>query len=288
MASFRTRPYFVLISLPAALAGCGSSSGTAPVFPSPEGRARVVSTVPGSSWQAISQLSTSIAVGSNGTAWSIGKTDQVGCCDHGVYFYDGSSWSTAIGAPFGASKISVSPDGTPWAINSQHQIFKWNGSTWGSAYPDLATDLAARSAGHANSIGVDSAGCCDHHIFYWNGSSWVGPIGGTGAGGVSISVTPDTGVVYIVNSSHGVAYWAGSGWASNGVTATEYTAGPNGTAWKLGTTAIGCCDYPLSYFDGTAWTDVPTPNDAGAAQVSVGPDGTTWIRVSDGTLYERV
>ncbi len=125
-------------------------------------------------------------------------------------------------------------------------------------------------------------------MFYWDGSSWVGPIGGPGAGAVSISAAPDTGTLYAVNSAHNVVHWTGSGWALNGITATLYTAGPSGTAWKLGTTAIGCCDYPLSYFDGTSWTDVATPNNAGAAQVSVGLDGTTWIRVSDGTLYKRV
>jgi Tectonin domain len=75
-------------------------------------------------WKQLPGKAKDIGVGADGSAWVIG-TNPVGTArDFGIYEWDGSNWDEAEGGGIG---IAVGPDATPWIVNSEGTIFKFEG-----------------------------------------------------------------------------------------------------------------------------------------------------------------
>lgn len=100
---------------------------------------------------------TSIGVGTNDSAWIIGCSRVAGS-GYGIYalrgnpLQPGATWEQVSGA---ARTIAVSPEGTPWVINEQGSIFRWNGSEFQS----LSTDGCATSIGVGRNNAAWVIGC---------------------------------------------------------------------------------------------------------------------------------
>ena len=87
------------------------------------------------------------------------------------------------------------PDGTPFVINSAHQIFEWTGSGWAQG-PGAARDIAVGADGSVWIIGTNAVPG-GYGIYESNGSGWS-PVPG---GAVDITVGPE-GRPWVINSSH--------------------------------------------------------------------------------------
>jgi hypothetical protein len=124
----------------------------------------------GSAWQQMNGGATDIGIGSNGAVWIIG-TNRVGCCDYGIWKWDGGGgWQPVAG---GAVRIAVDNQGNPWVVNSGHQIFHWSNGGWSNVL------------GGAIDVGVGGKGAVwildtNGTPLRLNGSVWV-DVGGSWA-----------------------------------------------------------------------------------------------------------
>ena len=109
-------------------------------------------------------LATSIGAG-NGEVWILGADSST---QKSIWRWNGTGWDRRPGA---AVKVSVSPDGQPWVIDSGGVIYRWNGSGW-DPMPGCGIDVAADMRGSALVLG-----CGDYPnyapVYQWNGSVWV-------------------------------------------------------------------------------------------------------------------
>ena len=98
------------------------------------------------------------------------------------------------------TQIAVSPEGIPWVIQANGNIFYANGSSW-QQVSGCATSIAVGPTGVAFAGPFGDAwviGCGGSNIYqFQNGTSWVQIPGGASY----ISVSPDLGVPWVVNSS---------------------------------------------------------------------------------------
>jgi len=131
-----------------------------------------------------------------GTPWVIGCNGGEDT-NGGIYQLQGSTWVKRPGA---ATQIAVSPEGIPWVISAGGNIFHWNGSNW-SPVSGCATSIAVgpATAPRAGPYGDAWAiGCGGNDIYqFQNGTFWAQIPGAASY----ISVSPDLGVPWVVNSS---------------------------------------------------------------------------------------
>lgn len=138
-----------------------------------------------------------VGAGSGGAVWGIG-TGLVGsgAGGHTVHAWTGSSWFRVTGA---ADRIAVGPDGVPWLVNAQNEIYRRTTSDWNTgSFQQLvgcAHDIGIGANGDAWII--DCVGASGgFRVSKWNGSSW-NRTSDFGAG-VRIAVAAD-GIPWIVN-----------------------------------------------------------------------------------------
>jgi Tectonin domain len=131
-----------------------------------------------------------------GTPWVIGCNGGEDT-NGGIYQLQGSSWVKQPGA---ATQIAVSPEGIPWVIAAGGYVFHWNGSNW-TPVTGCATSIAVgpSTAPRAGPYGDAWAiGCGGNDIYqFQNGTFWAQIPGAASY----ISVSPDLGVPWVVNSS---------------------------------------------------------------------------------------
>jgi hypothetical protein len=145
---------------------------------------------------------TSIGVGPATRANRYGVPWVIGCnggdnANGGIYELQGSTWVLQPGA---ANQIAVSPEGVPWVVSVGGHIFHWNGNNW-TAVTGCATNIAVgpTTATLAGPYGDAWAiGCGGNSIYqFQHGKSWVQIPGAASY----ISVSPDIGVPWVVNSA---------------------------------------------------------------------------------------
>jgi hypothetical protein len=240
-----------------------------------------------------------IAVGPNangstvGDPWVLG-TAQTSAGNYYLYHWVNGTWVYTGGA---GVQISVSPQGNPWVITANGDIYYWNGSTF----------LQASGAGCANEIGVGPKangspygtpwiigcnsqwGAKNGTVYQLQGTNWVPQPGA----GVQIAVSPQA-VPWIADVDGNVSYWNGSSFSSvpkppqynPGIAFVESIAvgpstapfaGPYGDVWIIDAHPNPLI-YQLQY--GTKWVEI-SGNAWGAGVMSVSPDfGVPWF-VSD-------
>jgi hypothetical protein len=148
---------------------------------------------------------TSIGVGPNAYGSQYGSPWIIGCDGWGpngnIYQLQGSKW---VQQPGKATQIAVSPEGVPWVINAAGNVYHWNSSDFVGPVGACATSIAvgpvtAPLAGPYGDAWVTGCGSGSGGYNIWQfqkGISWV-QIPGTAT---QISVSPDLGVPWIVNS----------------------------------------------------------------------------------------
>jgi hypothetical protein len=135
--------------------------------------------------------------GAPGSAWAISTTPENG--GYQILVWDGSKFvPDQSGA--GAIQIAVGPGDTPWIVNSNHQVFEWNGSSWGGPLPGKDGSTPASVSDVA--VGPDD-------------SVWV------------IGTTP------IANVGYQILKWDGTKFAQTTGAAVELAVGPGDTPWQV-------------------------------------------------------
>ena len=77
----------------------------------------------GMDWEVLPGLAMDIGVGANGAAWAIGSPQEASEFGYPILRWNGiDNWDRVKGA---AVRIAVSPEGTPWVVNSKNTIFRW-------------------------------------------------------------------------------------------------------------------------------------------------------------------
>jgi hypothetical protein len=147
-----------------------------------------------------------IAVGPNAFGSTHGDPWIIGCSGQGVenaniYQLQASTW---VKQPGLAWRVVVSPEGTPWAIDTAGNIYFWKGSRFVPLGSGCATAIAVgpSTAPLAGPLGdVWITGCTFHGTGYdihqlQFGTTWADIPGQA----VQISVSPDLGVPWVVNN----------------------------------------------------------------------------------------
>lgn len=160
-----------------------------------------------SGWQPIwgTYCASHIAVGSGGsfgTAWTLGCTE--GTNGYNIYKLVGSNWVQQAGQ---AISIAVGASNKLWIVEKGGKIYSGTGSGSYTEAPGnaCATAIAAAPISpYSNTGDVWTLGCHEqspgYEIYQLQGNSWVN-IPGYAA---SISISPDHGIPWIVESSGGV------------------------------------------------------------------------------------
>jgi hypothetical protein len=151
---------------------------------------------------------TSIGVGPGynatyGDPWIIGCNGS-GTTNGGIYQYFWGAGGAWVQQPGAANRIAVSPEGVPWVITSDGNVWYWTGSFFTGAPAGCATSIAVGSyteplAGPKGDVWITGCGNVTSQgsaIFQLqNGTSWV-QIPGVAS---QISVSPDLGVPWVVD-----------------------------------------------------------------------------------------
>lgn len=141
-------------------------------------------------WQKIAGSATDIAIGDDGSVYSIG-TDDCGS-GFGIYrFIKPYGWEKIPGC---GEKIDVSPEGIPWVVNRQGRIFKFVNGAW-LEVPGGAFDIAV---GEEDEIWVTGTSFCrgGRRIFHYQATEWLELEGCA----VSLDIAPDSGL-WVINAN---------------------------------------------------------------------------------------
>jgi hypothetical protein len=223
---------------------------------------------------------TSIGVGPNSQAWIVGCTSN-GSGGNSVYHLKGpGNWVQVPMAS--ATRITVSPEGTPWAINAQGVIYEWNGSAFAAVSPNgCASSIGVGPNSDAWVVGCSSVGAGGNGIFHFTGGAWVQI---SGAAATEIAVSPD-GTPWSINKQGTIFEWNGQSFAAVNPSgcATQIGVGPGGEAWVIGCSAVNSGGNGVFHLVGSQWVQI---SGAAATQLGVSPEGTPWALNAQGTIYE--
>jgi virginiamycin B lyase len=123
---------------------------------------------PDAEWVAVDGLSGAVrhvSVGSKGTVWALVAKPTAGGME--LRRLNGNAWVPVDG---GLTSLSVAADGTVWGVNSNQDVFRWEGEKWAGIQSAKLTNISVGSAN--NVLGVNAAG----EAVRWTGSNWA-PLG---------------------------------------------------------------------------------------------------------------
>lgn len=195
--------------------------------------------------------------------------------------------------------LAVSPEGTPWKIDSTtHHVWKNTGprpfestGMWTQMGTQTFYEVGVGKNDQAFAIATGCVPNCP--VFQWAAGNWVP----TNQVGRHVAVAPD-GTAYVSDQA-GMIYWLPVGapnftlFPSAQTTVNSGTpgqpvlgAGPNNALWAIGITN-GSGGYDVESFSSFSndWTAVPN---IFAEKVSVSADGTPWVIDDRHYIYEYV
>jgi hypothetical protein len=225
-------------------------------------------------WRMQVGAANDIAVGSNGTVWSISNTTTAG--GYKIQFWAGSNWNTVEG---GAVRIAVDPKGNPWILNDRNQIFKRELNRW-VLMPGSAIDIGIGPEGSVWVIGTDEniMGGGDKRIYKFMNGNWQVVNGG----GIRISVAPN-GQPFIVNNGGQIYERLNDGnWKLYSGAAKDISVSANGSIWVIGIELMNG-SFVINKWTGLAWEQV----EGGGTQIAVDPQGIPWITNHIKQIYKR-
>jgi hypothetical protein len=121
-------------------------------------------------WQKLPGNAIDIAAGGN-SVWVIGSGQVPG--GYSIHRWNGNGWDRIEG---GATRIAVDPNGNPWVVNENHEIFRLVHGAW-QRLPGLANDIAIGADGTPWVIGVGTVPG-GNGVHRWTGNNWQDVEGG--------------------------------------------------------------------------------------------------------------
>jgi hypothetical protein len=228
-------------------------------------------------WETLPGAALDIGVG-NDAVWIVGSNNTLFKWDSTA-----NTWIQSTGT---ANRIAVQPDGIPWDVQANGNIYQRssNDATSGTwiQHAGCATDIGIGSEGSVWIVGCTPAGG-GYGMFKWSGTNWV--MDATGGSGTRIAVD-STGKPWLVNNA-GSIFKRTSGDANAGAWqvvaggARDVGVGPAGYPWIIGTSSTtgGFNIFARDEQLGT-WFSVP----GGATQIAVGRDGRPWTTDASGVI----
>jgi hypothetical protein len=234
-----------------------------------------------------------------GSAWAI--SDRFTAADGEKMIY---RWDSGFGywrkfESFGARRIAVGPDGAPWAVKSNGQIFHRRSALWGvetwDQLPGLAIDIGVGYNGDAWVIGIANQPG-GGSIFKWNTSTrnWDHDLSGGSA--LRITVTGD-GVPWVINNANTFFRYSSNDpntgfWTHIDGVSDDLAAGPGPSVgafgeridyvWSLGKLAYAT---PLSNI--AMWNE-QHQNGGGASETPARSEWTQGLRPTTFSSYASI
>jgi hypothetical protein len=248
----------------------------------------------------------SVIAGPGRSAWAIGDVGSGSSSQPLIEHWNGTAWSPAsIPSIPGAfiHQATAGPGGTAWAVGSNGTgtlVLHWDGTAWsivpspspgGNAFLE---SVAAESNGTAWAEGGCGCGGVNNTLLlHWNGTAWTQVSADSWYNASALAAGAD-GVAWAVGNQ--IFRWNGTAWTqvpnawvtvSGNTFLNGVSTGPGGTTWAVGSDCNPCSGVPSTerdqtvvlHWDGAQWSQVPSPNPAGNANlnsVSTGPGGTAW------------
>ena len=178
--------------------------------------------------------------------------------DARIFRWDGRQWVEQEGY---GTRISVSPDGSPWVVNSRNEIYRSENGSF-RRLPGAARDIGVGADGSAWIIGTDYA------VYRWNGSNW------DQVPGIGVAISVDRyGAPWLVNASGEIYRRDNSGFVRQPGGARDIGAG--GEVWVVGTDSV------IYRWTGREWS----PTSGTGTRISAGAWGTAWVVNAAGEIY---
>jgi len=243
-------------------------------------------------WRQHSGLAQDIGVGADGSVWCISCFLAAGGFQIAKYNKKDKTWIILQEAGI---RIAVDPQGNPWCVDSNGDIFYKNNPNW-QRMPGKAKDIGIGADGSVWSVGTDSAiskwdqvnrvwnkvpGHAQriavdpkgnpwvtnnvHDIFCWEANNWK-QIPGKAE---DIGIGAD-GSVWVIGLNKSIHSWTGEEWVQAQGSGTQISVGSNGLAWIVGDDN---CIFEAITGPGLAWNKRP----GWANELSIGADGTVWV-----------
>ncbi len=224
-------------------------------------------------WRQVHGYAYDVGVGANGAVWVIGTDPQPG--GYGIYRLDGFGGFVAEG---GALRIDVEPDGRPWVINFDHEIYRLGNDGFWQRMPGFALDIG---------IGADGSVWAAYYegIYRWNGLGWDN-YGGSGS---RIDVGPD-GTPWVVGFSDRIFTLTSNGWLQLPGEAGDIGVGADGSVWVIGTPDEDFFNFDgidlqgIYRWNGFDWDQV----EGNGLDISVGPNGEPWVTNAYGEIFRAI
>ncbi len=216
-------------------------------------------------WRLLHGYAYDIAVGANGDTWVIGTDPRPG--GYGIYELGGPGAYMADG---GALRIDVAPDGRPWVVNFNHEIYRMDDYGFWERMPGEALDIG---------IGADGSVWVVYYegVYRWSGLFWEN-FGGSGS---RIDVGPN-GQPWVVGFSDRIYTLGEGGWVELPGEAGDIGVGADGSVWVVGTADDDWDALKGIYrWNGVSWDRVY----GDGLDISVGPDGLPRITNVYGEIF---
>jgi hypothetical protein len=248
-------------------------------------------------WVQLPGCAKAIGVGAAGTgaAWVIGCASGANGTAH---YWNGSSW-VADSANGVGKRIDVGPNGIPWLVHSNGNIYRRSSSSVSSGswtqVTGCAKDITAGGDGSVWIVGCSSSANGLAHKWNSSTSTWtadaangVGSRIAVGSSGVPWMVHSD-GKIYRRSSSN----VSSGSWVQLPGAGRDIAIGDNKYAWLIGTGSFGS-GSPIFAFQEESDPD-PDPEDVypgpwvkangGAVEIDVAPDNSPWVVDSTGAIW---
>jgi hypothetical protein len=193
---------------------------------------------------------------------------------HQVYHLTAAGW-VQVPPPTGATmvQVSVSPTGAVWGLDQNGNIYAIYAGNWSQMYGALVQISVGSST---NIWGVNASG----NIYQWNGSVWTLIPNTFSAAPKQVAAGSD-GTVWAIDTTGNIYSYNGTGWQTVFGNLAQLSVNSGNNVWGVNYT------NGIYQWNGSAWTAIASPAGATAKQVSVGPDGTTYLLDTNGNIYTR-
>lgn len=226
------------------------------------------------SWTRLPGAARDVGCG-GGQVFVIG-TDPLGG-GYGIFRWNGrdvgDAWERLPGA---ATNISVDDTGSPWVVNDQNGIFRWNGADW-TQMPGAATDIAA-AGGEVFVTGTDRVGG-GYSIHRWSRRrrAWERIDGG------AVRVAVDrSGRPWVVNDQGQIFSRSRGEWTRHTGAARDIGSG-GGQVYVIGTNAVGG-GYGIFRYTGAGPSDWLALQ-GGGVRIAADHLGQPWVVNSEGGIF---
>lgn len=208
-----------------------------------------------------SQLANDVAVGPDGSVWIVSNT-ATGPGWLLRYINNKGDWQDASGTA--AIRVAIGPKGVSYHVNQDNNIYKWNGGNSYTQLPGKALDIGVGADGSIWIAGTDQG----IYRFIDASNAWVQ------IDGAATQITVDAcGNPWVANSGNGIFQRIDDCQACGST--------PDDVQWNEVSNTPFIPDADANSVPKNWWELVT----GGAMDISVGPEGNTWIIGTDQGIY---